>query len=98
MSFLINADAIFTMYNGDIEEIEFGIFLEYIVKEGIKFLDPMMCGHKDVICLYYKNILICLINKRKFSMVIGTTYHFYCDEDRFKLVIPKFPCWFCSLD
>ena len=84
MSFLINADAIFTMYNGDIEEIEFGIFLEYIVKEGIKFLDPMMCGHKDSICLYCYNRHKCLISTSEHSIVRGNPYHLYFDEDILK--------------
>ena len=36
--FLINPDAIFTFYNGDIDYIQFGSLLKYIVKEAIKFL------------------------------------------------------------
>ena len=87
---LIIYDAIFTLYNGDIEELEFGTFLEYIIKESIKLLsqslktDPMLCGHKDIICLYCKNILICLISSSEDIMVRGNPYNFHCDEDRFK--------------
>ena len=57
MLFMVNADAIFTLYNGDIEDIDFGTFLEFKVKEGIKFIDkntksyPMLYGHKNVIYL-----------------------------------------------
>ena len=35
---LINDDYIFNFYNGDIGELEFGTFLECIIKEGIKLL------------------------------------------------------------
>ena len=53
---IINADAIFSLYNGDIEDIEFGTFLVIIFKYGIQFLSqyiklyPTLCGHKYVIC------------------------------------------------
>ena len=72
---LINSDAVFTLYNDDIEELEFVTLLECIVKEGIKLFSqylkeyPMVCGHKDVICIYYKTIIICLIIASEDSMV-----------------------------
>ena len=64
---LINADAIFNICNGDIEELTFGTFLVCIAKEGVKLVsqyikvDTMLCGNKYTICLYCKNRLIRLI-------------------------------------
>ena len=61
----------------------------FFVKEGIKFLiqslkaDSMLCGHENYIYLYGKNVFICFIIPNEDSMVRGTTFHFYCDEERF---------------
>ena len=41
MECLINADALLTLYNSDIEEIKLGIFLELVVKKGNHILDSM---------------------------------------------------------
>ena len=88
--YLINADAIFPLYNSDIEDLELVTFLECIVKEGIQLLTqyiksyPMMCGHKDVIYIYRKNIMICLIIPSEYSTVIGNPYHLYYDQYIFK--------------
>ena len=55
---LINADDIFTLYNGDIEEPELGILLAHVFKKGIKLFSQsikayyMLCVHEDVICHY----------------------------------------------
>ena len=63
---LITADTIFTRYNGDVEELELGNFLECVVKEGIKLLSQyikagyMFCVHEDFICIYFKNGFIYL--------------------------------------
>ena len=90
MVYLINEDTIFTLYNGDIEDLDFGTFLEYIFKKGFKFLvqyisvDSMLCVHKYVIYFCFKNRLICLTSTMEYSMVRGNPYNFYYDEYRFK--------------
>ena len=87
---MINYDDIFTLYYGDIEELEFGTLLECIVKEGIKLLsqyiklDTMLCDHKDTIFIYCNNILICFISPSEYIMIRRTPYHFYFYENIFK--------------
>ena len=86
---MFNSDAIFTLYNCDIKELEFVTFLEFIVKEGIKLLsqyfkeDPIMYVHKYVICLYVKKRLICLTSPSADIILRVTPYNLYCDEDSF---------------
>ena len=62
MVFMTNDAVVFNLYNGDIEELEFGTLLECIVKECIKLLsqslkaDPVLCGHKDDTYIYTERI------------------------------------------
>ena len=75
MIYLVNFDAIFTLYNGDIYDIDLGTFLESLVKEGIKFssqplkADYMLCDHEDVIFMYCKNEFIYFISTSEYRIV-----------------------------
>ena len=87
---LINDYAVFTLYYQNTKYIEFVTFLKSIIKEGIKLLiqylksDTVLYIYKYSICIYIKNIFIGLIGPNEDIMVRGTTYHFYCVEDKFK--------------
>ena len=82
MVFIINYDAIFTLYNSDIGEIELVTFLEYVVKESIYLLIRyfkayyVLFGLEDIICLYFKSLFICFISSSEDRMVRVTPYHF----------------------
>ena len=68
MVFLINDDAIFTLYNVNIEELELGNLLEFVVKEGIKLFSQslkeyyILCVHEDTIFIYSKNVFAFFIS------------------------------------
>ena len=68
MVFLINDDAIFTLYNVNIEELELGNLLEFVVKEGIKLFSQSLkeyyifCVNEDTIFIYSKNVFAFFIS------------------------------------
>ena len=88
MTCLINTDVIFISVDVNIDYLYWWVLLEFLIKEGIKFLNwslkvnHIMCCCDDIICFNSKKTIWIIVKSWEYRVARRNSDHLDCDKNK----------------